>query len=221
MVPHDIDSFTRRLQSKTFLELVQALLYRFTAKFIYLDCLLMLELPKLPVFSDRLIRGRGQVREAVAADIDEMSLCEGKPSHLFKERFERGDFAVVGLIDGKVVGYEWFSTRDYYYDEHYHFGFKLEPGHVFAYDGYISVEYRVTGFYPKFKQFLAQKMVEMNLTTVVCLVDVNNRVAKNTCLRSGFKHIATYWVAKLGRHRFSLKSQVNQEQKTTPNKQGA
>ncbi len=208
MVPYDMGSFARRLKSKTSLELVQAVFIRFTAKFIYLDCLLLLELSQLPVFSDRLIRGRGQVREAVAGDIHGMSLCEGKPPHLFKERFERGDFAVVGLIDGKVVGYEWFSIRDYYYDEHYHFGFNLEPGHVFAYDGYISVEYRVTGFYPKFKQFLAQKMVEMNLTTVVCLVDVNNRVAKNTCLRSGFKHIATYWVVKLAGYRFSVKSQV-------------
>ncbi len=207
----DIGSFTRRLKSKTSLEILQAFLHRFTFKFIYLDCLLMLELSKLPVFSDRLIRGRGVVRSATAEDINEMSLCEGKPPHVFKERFERGDFAVVGLIDGQLVGYEWFSTRDYFYDEHFQFGFDMEPGQVLIYDGFINAEYRLTGFFPKFYQFLARKMVEMNLTTVISLVDVNNRLAKNTSFRSGFKHVATYWIVKLGKHRFTHKSQVTQK----------
>src|SRR5207244_577166 len=88
--------------------LAQALLRRVPLRPIDVGKLCFLQLNGLPTVPTTMLRGDADVRFATPDDLDALArLQDRKP--LFRRRFADGDRCVIAIIDGRIVGYEWFS----------------------------------------------------------------------------------------------------------------
>ena len=193
-----LESMARqRPGQRTALDWLQGALWRIPGRPMRVSRLLQLRYDGVPRPSPRLLRGTAVVRAGAPADIEGMSRCEGKPAAEFAQRFAAGDACVVAEANGAIIGYEWFSTASHHDEAHFGFRIEIEDGAVYAYDGYVVPEHRLTGTWMRFQQYIGTWIEQNNRTSVITLIEISNRASLTAHLRLGFSPYCEVTVVSL------------------------
>jgi GNAT superfamily N-acetyltransferase len=166
--------------------LMQKLLRRVPLRPVDIGKLCFMQLNGLPKVSDAMLRGRADVRFATLDDLDAVARLQNRKP-LFRQRLDEGDQCVIAVIDGRVVGYEWFSDHPVHHETGWGYSVTIPCGYVYAYDAYIDPAYRNTGLWLRFKAFLADWMAARGRLGVITFVDYGNWPSLRTHLRFGFQ----------------------------------
>lgn len=166
--------------------LAQKLVRRVPLRPIDIGKLCFLQLNGLPNVPRAMLRGNADVRFATADDLDAIVRLQDKRA-LFRRRFEEGDLCAIAVVDGQVVGYEWFSDHPVHHETGWNYRINIPAGYVYAYDAYIDPAYRNTGVWLRFKAFLAEWMMACGKRGVLTFVDYGNWPSLRTHLRFGFQ----------------------------------
>jgi GNAT superfamily N-acetyltransferase len=105
----------------------------------------------------------------------------------YAQRFEDGDYCIAAVADEKIVGFEWFCTNPRSIKSPYGYELETSPDAVYAYDAFLLPEYRMRGFWLRFKSALSDAMDAWGKNRIVTYVDYGNWVSLKTHLRFGFK----------------------------------
>jgi GNAT superfamily N-acetyltransferase len=179
-----------RLAHTSPLLLVQKVVRRVPMRPIDIGKLCFLQLSGVPKISSSMLRGHAHVRLATLNDLDALTRLQDKRA-LFLRRFDEGDRCVVALVDGRVIGYEWFSDLRVHHETGWDFRIDIPPGYVYAYDAYIDPAYRNTGVWLRFKAYLGDWMLARGKQGVLTFVDYGNWPSLRTHLRFGFQPTET------------------------------
>lgn len=148
-------------------------------------CLLRLE--GRPVVPRTMLRGPAKVREGRVGDLEGLALLGEASREEFARRVVAGDRFAVAVVDGRIIGYEWFSTNAFQMAEPFHYRIEIPQDSVYAFNAFILPEYRLGGVWLKLKAYLAGLMQDLNRTRVLTYVEAGNRLSMNSHLRFGFK----------------------------------
>jgi hypothetical protein len=146
-------------------------------------------------------RGPGSVRLATYEDLDGLAACRNRP-RLFAKRLSEGDQCVVGTIDGRIVGFEWFSLHATHVEERYGYAVSIPVGSVYLYDAYIEPSYRLSGFWLRFKAFIAKLGQDQGRMTFLTLIDDGNSLSMRTHTRFGFRPVSDVRIVSVLGHRY-------------------
>jgi GNAT superfamily N-acetyltransferase len=141
-------------------------------------------------------RGPGSVRLATYEDLNGLAHCRNRP-HLFAKRFSEGDRCVVGTIGGRIVGFEWFSLHATRVEERYGYTISVPSDAVYLYDAYIEPRYRLSGFWVRFKAFIATLMEDQGRTRFLTLIDEENTLSMRTHTRFGYRPVTDVRIVSL------------------------
>jgi GNAT superfamily N-acetyltransferase len=131
------------------------------------------------------MRGFGEVREGTTADVEAMRLLEDK-KNLFIRRFEEGEFCVVAVHEGQLVGYEWFSDKEFHYEDRFKYRLEIPADTLYAYDGFIKREYRLRGIWVLFQSYILERLKLVGRKKIITMVDYGNDASLKAHLRFGF-----------------------------------
>jgi len=166
--------------------LAQTLLRRVPLRPIDVGKLCFLQLNGVPNVPAAMLRGHADVRFATVDDLDALARLQNRKP-LFCRRFADGDRCVIAIIDGRIVGYEWFSDSPVHHDTGWGYRITIPGGYVYAFDAYIDPAYRNTGLWLRFKAHLAEWMAARGKQGVLTFVDYGNWPSLRTHLRFGFR----------------------------------
>jgi GNAT superfamily N-acetyltransferase len=188
---------TCQLRRRPLLVILRSLLQRIPFRPLDINCLYFLEYDGIPPPHVHLLRGRAEVRRATLQDLEALTRCQDKRL-AFLNRFKSNDHCVVAVLDGQVVGYEWFCDKPVYVEERYLYTIDVPPDAIYAYDVFILPEHRLTGIWLKFKSlYLRDLMQTLQRQRVIGTVDYANRISMNTLLRFGFRLFGVLFVFKV------------------------
>lgn len=161
-----------------------------------INCLYLLEYVGIPPQHPSL-RGRAEVRKGTLEDLDGLTRCQDR-RQLFLNRFEANDHCAVAVLDGRIIGYQWFCDRPVYVEERYSWKIDVPRDTLYEYDIFILPEYRLAGLWFKFHcLYLRSLMVQLQRQRVVGLVDHGRHLSMNTHLRFGFTPYRRAFVVKV------------------------
>jgi hypothetical protein len=176
----------RQVLQRPLLLNVRSVLLRIPFQPLDVNCLYFLEYVGLPPQPAHVRRGRAEVRSATPQDLEGLAWCQDKQP-AFRNRFRANDQCAVAVIDGRVVGYQWFCERPVYVEERYACRIALPPDAVYEYDIFILPEHRLAGLWFKFHcLYLRDLMERRDRRRVVGMVDYGMRLSMTTHLRFGF-----------------------------------
>lgn len=135
--------------------------------------------------AENAMRGFGSVREGTPADVAGMRLLEDKEA-LFCRRFEEGEFCVVAVHDGRIVGYVWFSDKAFHLEERFKYRLEIPEDSIYAYDGFIKREYRLRGIWVLFQKYMLDQLRILGRKRIIAMVDYGNDASLKTHLRFGY-----------------------------------
>jgi hypothetical protein len=150
--------------------------------------LCFLQLDRTPEVPSAWLRGPGTVRAASLDDLEGLVACQAK-RQTFIDRFAVGDHCVVALVDGRIIGYEWFSDRPTHREGNHGYLIRIPPGFVYNYDAYIDPQYRNSGFWIRFKAYQASLMNAIGRERVLTFVEYGNCLSLKAHLKFGFRPI--------------------------------
>ena len=186
-----------RLVGRPLLLNLRSLLQRIPFQPLDVNCLYFLEYVGVPPQPPGFLRGRAEIRRATLEDLDGLAQCQDRRL-AFRNRFAANDECAVAVVDGRIVGYQWFCTRPRYVEERYACGIEVPPDTVYEYDIFILPEYRLAGLWFKFHcLYLRELMGRLQRQRVVGMVDYGLRLSMNTHLRFGFTLFRRVLVVRL------------------------
>jgi L-amino acid N-acyltransferase YncA len=182
------------------------LLLRIPSKPIDINCVHFLEHTGIPSGKTSFRRGRGEIRGATMDDLNGITTLQNTPQ-AFVRRFQSNDYCAVAIVDGHIVGYEWFCVKPFHMEERYSYKIEIPPDAIYAYDAFILPEHRLAGIWLKFQTiYLRQLMQALGKQKVVTMIDHGNRLSMSTHLRFGFRVVGRVYVVKLfGKSFFLIK----------------
>jgi hypothetical protein len=155
-------------------------------------------------------RGPGKVRKADLPDVDEMAgLEDAAKKQFFADRFLTGDHCVVAVVDEKIVGYEWFSTKAQHVEERYRYAIPIPDDTIYAYDGFIITECRLLGIWIRFQKYLAELMRQQGRSRIITLIDSDNIHSLNTHVKFGFIIFKKIVLVRIGSKRFFIERNIS------------
>jgi hypothetical protein len=176
-----------RLRRRPLLLNVRSLLQRIPFKPLDINCLYFLEYVGIPTPHPGFLRGRADVRRGTLEDLEGLTQCQDKRV-AFLNRFAANDYCAVAVIDGRIVGYQWFCVRPLYVEERYSCQIEVPRDAVYEYDIFILPEHRLSGLWFKFHcLYLRELMERRQRQRVIGMVDYGLRLPMNTHLRFGFR----------------------------------
>ena len=194
-----------RLRRTPLFVLLQMLLRLIPFRPVEIGKLCFLRLDGIPRVPPSMLRGPADVRLATADDVEELTSLQNRRA-TFLSRFAHGDFCVVAMIGGLIVGYEWFSEAAEHLEAVWGLTIAIPRNFVYAYDGYIHPSYRNSGIWLRFKGFLGHWMSASGKRGVLTFVDYGNWASLNTHRRFGFVPTSTVFVLKVfGKSFFSYR----------------
>jgi hypothetical protein len=162
-----------------------------------INCLYFLEYVGIPPQYPGLLRGRAQVRRGTLEDLEAVTQCPEK-RRLFLNRFKANDHCAVAVMDGRIIGYQWFCDRPLYIEERYSCKIEVPRDTIYEYDIFILPEYRLAGLWFKFHcLYLRDLMAQLDRQRVVGMVDHGRHLSMNTHLRFGFTPFRRVFVIKI------------------------
>ena len=153
---------------------------------VQLGILCFLQLEGVPEVRHSWLRGPGVVRAGSPADLDALANCRGTRA-LYEGRFAAGDRCVVAVLEGRIVGYEWFSEGPVHREGSHGYLIEIPRGAVYAYDAYIEPGLRNSGVWLRFKAYEGALMQEIGKSRLLTFVDYGNWPSLNAHMRFGFK----------------------------------
>lgn len=177
--------------------ILQSLLRKVPSQPVGVGWFYLLQFKGVPSQEHYQNRGPGEIRKATLEDIEGMVRCENKRREIFVKRFTAGDYCTVAIIKERIVGYEWFCDKLCHLEERYFYKINIPTDAVYAYNAYILPEYRISGIWLKFQQYLAGLMQQLGKNRIITMIDYENRVSMNTHLRFGFKPFRSVHVIRL------------------------
>jgi len=165
---------------------VRSLLQRIPLKPLDINCLYFLEYAGIPPQHPGFLRGRAEVRRGTLEDLEGLTQCQDKRL-AFLNRFKANDYCAVAVLDGRIVGYQWFCDRPFYVEERYSCKIEVPRDAVYEYDIFILPEHRLAGLWFKFHcLYLRELMMRLRRQRVIGMVEYGMRLPMNTHLRFGF-----------------------------------
>jgi hypothetical protein len=159
--------------------------------------LYLMEYIGIPPEEANFHRARATVRSATVQDLDELAKCQNTPD-AFLSRFRSNHYCVVAVLDGQVVGYEWFCDNPSCVEARYSLEIAIPSDAIYAYDGFILPEHRLGGIWVKFQSaYLRELMLKRHRQRIVTIIDYGNSLSMNTHLRFGFKPVRKVFVIKV------------------------
>ncbi len=205
-----------RFPKGSVLSMVRNLLQRVPFKPLDINCLYFLEYTGIPRRDATSGRAPCEVRRATLKDLQGITECQNTPE-AFLKRFQVGDHCVVAVVDGRIVGYEWFCDKLTHSEERYTYEITIPRSTIYAYDAYILPEYRLSGIWLKFKTvYLRELMQSLDKRKIITMIDHGNRMSMSTHLRFGFKLVRKVFVLKLFGKTSSLEKAVHREGLASP-----
>lgn len=173
------------MNSFSLLTLAQKLLRRVPFATLDVNCLNCLEYyPRES--TERYDDGAIMIREGTAVDVELMAKCRNFPERL-PERFAASEYCVVGINDGKVIGYEWFCDKPCRIEERYGYAVEIPSDAIYGYDAFVLPTYRRAGVWKSFHaRFLQDLLATLGRNRVIVMVDQNNSVSMKAHLRLGY-----------------------------------
>jgi len=195
-----VTSRLSRLRRRPLLVNVRTVLDRVPFRPLDVNCLYFLEFDGVPAPHANLLRGRAEVRTASVDDLDGLTKCQNV-RRAFLNRFAAHDRCAVAVLDGRIIGYQWYCDRPVYFEERYSYAIEIASDAIYAYDIFILPEYRLAGLRFRFHcLYLRELMQKLGRQKIIGMVDYGNRLSMNTHLRFGFRLVRRVIVAKvLGR----------------------
>lgn len=182
---------------RSLLVIVRNLLQRIPFKPVDINCLHFLEYTGVPNLGTALPRTDCEVRSATLKDLAGLTECQRTPE-AFLKRFESKDHCAVAVIDGRIVGYEWFCDKHSHLEERCAYNVEISPEAIYAYDAFILPEHRLSGIWVKFKTaYLRELMEKLRKRKIITMIDRGNHLSMNTHLRFGFQPARVVFVLKL------------------------
>jgi hypothetical protein len=176
---------------------LRTLLERIPFRPLDVNCLYFLEFAGVPPPHANYQRGRAEVRRATLDDLEGLTKCQNAPS-AFRRRFAANDQCAVAVLDGRIIGYQWYCARPVYLEERYSYGLKIPPDAIYEYDIFILPEHRLAGLWFKFHGvYLRELMTRLSRRTIIGMVDYGNRLSMSTHLRFGFKLVRRVLVVQI------------------------
>lgn len=127
------------------------------------------------------------IREASPIDTEGMAECGNFPQRL-PERFEAHEHCVVGISDGKVIGYQWFCEKPFRVEERYGYLVEIPADAVYGYDAFVLSDYRRARVWTRFhNQYLKSLLGKLGRSRVIVMVDQNNSVSMKAHLHLGYR----------------------------------
>lgn len=192
------------------------LLQRVPFKPLDINCLYFLEYPGIPRQDATLGRARCEVRRATEGDLQGLAKCQNTPD-VFLKRFETKDHCVVAVVDGRIVGYEWFCDKPAHLEERYTYRIAIPRYGIYAYDAYILPDYRLSGIWLKFKAvYLRDLMQSLHRRKIITMVDHGNHLSMNTHLRFGFRLVRKVFILKLFGKTFFWEAKAHRDALASP-----
>jgi hypothetical protein len=177
----------RHWRGRPLLVHLRSLLDRIPFKPFDINVLYFLEHAGIPPLHANFLRGRAEVRRATVEDLDGLTKCQNTRRE-FLNRFRSQDHCAVAVVDGRIVGYQWFCHRRVYSEERYAYEIAIPPDAVYEYDIFILPEYRLAGLWFKFHCLYLRELLQgLQRQRIIGMVDYGNRLSMNTHLRFGFK----------------------------------
>jgi hypothetical protein len=208
--------FASKLRRRPLLVNVRRLLQRIPLQPLDINCLYFLEHSGLPTQRPHVCRGRAEIRSADQEDLEGMARCQNTPL-AFMNRFGSNDYCVVALVDGRIVGYEWFSVKPLCVEERYSYAITVPSDAIYAYDAFIVPEYRLGGIWLKFNSvYVRELMCRLSRKKIITTIDYGNRVSMNTHLRFGFKIWRVVFIIKVLGKSFFLTRTLRGNKTTLP-----
>lgn len=175
--------------------LLRAAFDRVPMQAVMVNRLHLLRLEGIPQVPEGSLRGPARIRAGRPEDIDRLVRCQDQHD-TFLERFASRDHCAVAVVNGEIVGYEWFSTQRRHLVPPFKYAIDVPPGSVYAYDAYILPKYRLCGIWLGFKSHLADLMRGLSSNRVLTYVEYGNDLSLRTHLRFGFVHFKTATVVR-------------------------
>ena len=166
------------------LKILQALFEKITFCPIKINLFYILIYEGIPFVSRE--RGPGEIKKGTIDDVESMCKLVNK-KYKYINRFKFGDNCVLGIIDGNIIGFEWYSTHPYHKEERTGYRIKIPNDSIYLYDAYIHEKYRIRGLWLKFKSYLAEIMRKTGKKRIITIIDFNNDLSIRTHERLGFK----------------------------------
>jgi hypothetical protein len=187
----------RQLRRRPLLVNLRSVLERIPFRLLEINCLYFLEYGSVPPQHANFLRGRVEIRRATLEDLDDLTKC--KPiRRAFLKRFKANDACAVAVLDGRIIGYQWFCVKPVYVEERYAYQIEVPPDTIYTYDIFILPEHRLAGIWFKFHcLYLRELMQRLHRQKIIGMVDYGNRLAMSTHLRFGFKLFRSVFVIKV------------------------
>ena len=206
----------RRLRHRPLLLNVRSLLQCIPFTPLDVNCLYFLEYVGLPPQHPGFLRGRAEVRTGTLEDLEGLTQCQDKRL-TFLSRFEANDYCAVAVVDGRIVGYQWFSDGPLYVEERYSCRIEVPRDTVYEYDIFILPEHRLAGLWFKFHcLYLRELMGRLHRQRVIGMVDYGSRLSMNTHLRFGFTPFRRVVVLKIFGQSICLGRDLRGDQASRP-----
>lgn len=144
----------------------------------------MLQLDEVPLIEEKHIYC--YVREGTHDDIDGLSKIDNKKD-IFRERLISGEHLIVGIHEGKIVGYQWFSDKSYHIEGRYQYRIDIPSDTFYVYDAFTVPEYRGKGWWINSTKYLIEIMKGMKKRMLICGIDHYNIYSVKMCCRFGYR----------------------------------
>jgi GNAT superfamily N-acetyltransferase len=174
-----------RLTHTSWLLIAQKVARRIPFRPVDVGRLCFLRLDGVPHVRPAMLRGPAAVRPASLVDLDDLTRFHDKRD-LFRARFADGDHCVAAIVDGRIVGYEWFCENATHRETAWGYEIVIPRGCVYAYDAYIDPAYRNCGIWLRFKAYLGEWMADRGKRSVLTFVEEGNTASYRTHVRFGF-----------------------------------
>ena len=149
--------------------------------------------------------GGVEVIEAQKEDLDKIVVDNSKKT-LFYKRFVSNETCLVALKEGKVAGYEWFTTTGHHIEERYGIELDIPDNALYAYDAYVYEDYRGQGIWKCIMVRAKETMSRYRKKGIAVYIDYGNNVSELAHKKQGFRKQYLYIYVKLlaWRHLFKI-----------------
>lgn len=141
-------------------------------------------------------RGAPTVRWASPRDVEAICPLGRRSPAMLRERFARGDLALVVLVDGEIAGAQWYSRGPRSVDGV--FRVELADGELWSYDGLIAPHQRGRGLFSVLVREASRKLAREGYHRRLNAFDVPNRRAAAGARRVGARPLVRLAGLRLG-----------------------
>lgn len=194
------------------LTLIQRVLRRIPFARLDVNCLHCLEY--YPREDDSRDEDKGILtREGVPIDIEGMAECRNFPESL-PERFATHEHCIIGIREGKVIGYQWFCDKPFRIEERYGYVVEIPSDALYGYDAFVLSNYRRSGVWTCFHaQFLQGLLTRLGRSRIIVMVDQNNSVSMKAHQRLGYRLYRKVYIFVIFGKCFWIKKAVDRPEK--------